>query len=357
MGLPAIVAAGLASAVFAPNGAQAKKFNPPANLFLTGVALYDYTVGSYVFPETIAVTPNNEKVYVAGETFDFPFYDEVFAINAINDTVIANIYLGTEDEFAFGVAIDPKGEFVYVSVEGDTPTEGYVAQIDTATNTVVGIATFADVGPFPLGLAVSPDNKYLWIANSGTAPEFNNGTVTVLSLPTGTPVALIPTGNSPEQIVFSPNGKEVYALNSAGYASVIDANTGNITNPTFGLGITASEGYSLSVNKKDVFIGNEFTSVAELTTKGTLKAWYNLFPLFVSDTFLGQTAVTKNGQLLYVTEPGIGEIGWIDLVSGTAETLDSFYGYYSYYLAMSPDSTRLYAGGDDGFLEVYDIQQ
>jgi DNA-binding beta-propeller fold protein YncE len=362
----AILAAGLAGAVIAPSFATAAK---PKNVFTAFIDLIDQTTGDFCQPEVVAVTPNSEKVYVAANDF-VTGYAEVFALNALDDTITASVILDkTADQFAFGVAIDPAGSFAYVSVEGTTSTSGRVYIVRTADNAVVPPSPLKTtiVGPFPEGLAVSPNGKDLWIANSGTVPAFDNGTVTVVQISNLTPVNLIPTGGSPDQVVFSPTGARVYALNGnplVGYVSVINARTENIINNTFGLGVVNFPFYSLSVGAgtisgKQVFVANFSTSVVNLNANGTVKTIYNMFLPSQTDTDLGQPAVTTNGKFLYVAEPEAGAIGWVNLVTNTVEALTPvFVGGEPYFIAVSPNGDTLYEA--DLFFDgvgVIDIQQ
>jgi DNA-binding beta-propeller fold protein YncE len=346
-----ILSVGLAGAVMAPSFARAAT---PANVAVDFIDLIDQTTGDFCSPETNAVTPNGQVLYVAANdiTTGTP---ELFAINTLTNSILASIILpfAPINGFAFGVAIDPAGQFVYVSVEGTTTTNGLVYVVRIADNAVVRILGTTTVGPFPLGLAVAPNGKSLWIANSGTF-GFNNGTVSVVELTDGffTPSALIAVGGSPNQIVFSPNrGKIVYAENddSGGFASVINANTGVITNPAFASGLAFFPFYSLSVSKRSVFIGNEFNSVLKLNTHGVLQNLFLMFPSFVVDTELGQTAVTTDGKFLYVAEPELDQIGWVNLGTNTPEIfapIDTF-GAFPYYLAINPSDRLLYVSNID----------
>jgi DNA-binding beta-propeller fold protein YncE len=345
-----ILSVGLAGVVMTPSFAQAK--GRPANEVVDFIELPDPTTGDLCDPNVVAVTPNGEVVYVAANDAAIGNAD-LFAVNTLTDQIIAPVIL---NEFgfldAFGVAIDPAGQYVYVSVEGTTSTTGEVFQVRIADNSVTKVLGTPTVGPFPLGLAVSPDGKYLWIANSGEPPTFNNGTVTVVELTDGnfTPVALIPVGGSPNQLVFSPKkGKDVYAVNDDGYASVIDAATGNITNPAFAQGLAFSPFYSLSVSKNSVFIGNEFNSVLRLNTHGVLENDYLMFPSFVTATELGQTAVTTDGLFLYVAEPESNAIGWVDLKTNTPQIFTPIDNLFApQFLAINPSDAILYASLADG---------
>jgi DNA-binding beta-propeller fold protein YncE len=358
----AILSAGLAGAVIAPNVAQA---GTPKNEFLTFIYLIDQTTGDFCIPATESVTKNNEKVYVAAND-PITGNAEVFALNALDDTITASIILVSGgDYFAFGTAINPAGNFAFVSVEGISPTTGLVFVIYTPINSIYWVFGTTFVGPFPEGLAVNKDGTYLWVANSGTGPFFNNGTVTVDSIASDGylfPVDLIPTGGSPDQVVFSPKQNLIYALNGnplVGYVSVIDTTTGDILNNSFGSGIIGFPFYSLSTSKKQVFIANFAVSVANLNLDGTVKAIYDMFEPFQTDTELGQTAVTTNGAFLFVAEPEASSIGWVDIKTNTPESLSPiFTGGFPYYIAISPDDSKLYESDliNDG-VGVIDIQQ
>jgi len=340
-----------------PSSVQAKK---PINIFL-GFISTEAGGSSYV-PYGIAITPNSEVVYVAAQSPVSPYTGEVFAINALTDTIIAAIPI-TGQSNTFGLAIDPKGEFLYVSNTGTTGTNGSVSVIRIADNTVIATIGSPIIGPYPAWLAVGPDGKYLWLANSGTGTLFDNGTVTVIELSDGnyTPVALIPTGGSPTQPVFSPKGKRVYVLNQAGtgYISIVNARTFNLDKPFFGLGLLINSYYSLSVNNDSVFVANQYESVLKLSAKGALDNAYNMFLPNVTGTELGQAVVTKNGEFLYVAESDVQSIGWVDLKTNTPERLSPIeVGGSPVFLTIAPNGKMLYASDQDNDgIDVIDIKQ
>lgn len=353
------MAAALVGLIMAPTWAHAAN---PKNIFLTFVDLIDQDFGNFCIPETIAVTPNSELVYVAA--YD-PTADEgeVFAINALNDTIIASIEVSF-GEGPFGVAIDPAGQNVYVSVPGTTALDGGVVKIDIANNLLVNEYLPSVTGPFPEGLAVSKLDGTLWIANAGTS-GFNNGTVSVINPKPagGANVALIPVGGEATQVVFNSTGKKAYVENFAGlgYVSVINTANFAITNNSFGLGIINDSFYGLAVTPTTVIVGGFTESVYEFNFSGTLKKDFKMFlpSVPLNEQGLGQTAVTTNAKFLFVAEPDVSSIGWVNLVTGKVETLHPiFTGGFPIYLAISPNDNTLYEADQDfDGIGVIDIQQ
>ncbi len=82
----------------------------------------------------------------------------VIPVNLQSWKVDKPIYVGKEpcDE-----AVSPNGRYVFVTVESNSDMGGYVAEIDTRTNTVVRKVL---VGPMPSGITISPDGANVWVA-------------------------------------------------------------------------------------------------------------------------------------------------------------------------------------------------
>jgi YVTN family beta-propeller protein len=193
----------------------------PANVVLQNIV-------TGVIVEGIAVSPNNESVYVAGFSTASGLPSHLVVLDARLATIKADVLLAGQAG-ALDVALSREGSRAYV-------TNYYsqtVSVISTASNAVV--RQFG-AGPFPLGLAVSPDGKELWVANSGSPPLFNNGTVSVFDTTIHRPIALINVGGNPTQVVFEKTGELAFVLNQyqAGFVSVINTVSHDIKNNNFG---------------------------------------------------------------------------------------------------------------------------
>jgi len=77
-------------------------------------------------------------------------------INGANNTVIANITVGTKPA---GVAYDPSNGYIYVA-----DSSLYTVSVINGTTVIANIT----VGPIPVGVAYDPSNGYIYVANSGS---------------------------------------------------------------------------------------------------------------------------------------------------------------------------------------------
>jgi YVTN family beta-propeller protein len=100
-------------------------------------------------PRALAITPDNKKVYVAGQVAG-----KVFVIDAATKSVTGQIPVGAEPT---AVAASPDGKAVYVV----SHQAAEVAKIDPTTDMVTGKVT---VGEHPWGASVSWDSKKIYVS-------------------------------------------------------------------------------------------------------------------------------------------------------------------------------------------------
>lgn len=175
-------------------------------------------------------------------------------------------------------AFHPDGATAYVTNQFSQS----VSVVDVASNSVT--RTFSVSGD-PFYVAAAPDGARLWVT-------LNTGTVVVIELATGQPVATIPVGSAPNGIAFHPTQPIAYV--SAAWAG------------------TVSE-----------------VSTATLVILRT-------FPVGGSPQGL---AIAPDGAELYIANEGFGLQIW-DPVADTAITTVNI-GSGAFGLALSPDNTRL----------------
>ena len=100
-------------------------------------------------PWCVAITPDNEKVYVANMASG-----TVSVINARQRKVVDSIKVGTEP---FGCAITPDGKRLFVANQ----SSGTVSVISTRGDYV--LRTIEDVGEKPHGIAITGDGKKVYV--------------------------------------------------------------------------------------------------------------------------------------------------------------------------------------------------
>lgn len=128
---------------------------PPADHRADGIAVVDLTSGKRTRvlaagsdPETFAVSPDGERLYVSNE--------DAGAVSAVpvNGGAVRSAKVGDQPE---GVAVTPDGRTLYVACEGSD----YVAMLDAATLRVE--KTIAIAGR-PRSLLMSHDGRTLFVA-------------------------------------------------------------------------------------------------------------------------------------------------------------------------------------------------
>lgn len=184
-------------------------------------------------PAALALSPDGTLLYVACYTTGETGLGTVNVVSTVSNTVVDTI---TGFSGPFGIAVHPNGLTAYVTNFGSNNFDPYgttVSVVDLVGNTIV--ATVEMGGIQPSGVAVTPNGKFVYISNYNTlysvgTPTFllappGQGTVNVISTESNQLVPVtIAVGQSPANIVISPNGKTVYVSNfTSGTVSAIKA--------------------------------------------------------------------------------------------------------------------------------------
>jgi YVTN family beta-propeller protein len=175
-------------------------------------------------PLGVAVTPNNEEVYVTNFGQDSTLVpgavegNTVSVIRTSSNKVVATVQVGN---LPAGVAIRPDGKRAYVT----SRRSNQVWVIDTATHTVTDIIP---VQIEPANLVFTPDGRRAYVTNFGSnsVSVIDTATQTVLPVPDGDAikVGIVPIG-----ITITPDGRRVYVVNVfSNNVSVIDTATNTV---------------------------------------------------------------------------------------------------------------------------------
>ena len=163
--------------------------------------------------DIMAVSADGSKLCLASTTFELV---TLFDIKS-NSPYAPQIDFGTANSAAFA----PNGSDVYISFKSGT-----ISSLDVASGLLKhDIKMSAE----PYGLAVSPDSSTVFAA----IPSKNS--IAVINTSSKSIVGNIAVGKSPQQVVFSRDGKYAYVSNSGDNTiSIIDSSglPGNIGNAT-----------------------------------------------------------------------------------------------------------------------------
>lgn len=200
-------------------------FNTTTNTFVTSIGL-----GAGTGPESVTVTTDGRFAYVTLRTTG-----QLAAIDTTTNTQVAgspfNLTSCAAPRGITAVNLVGLGERVYVACDGDTVV-GWDVATNTQVATITPVSTSAGV---PYGIAVTPDQSTLYVTiDLGVA---TNGEVAVIDTATDsvtTQVALSGDCVGPRGIAVSPNGLEAYAACSGqvagtGRATIIDTDPASIT--------------------------------------------------------------------------------------------------------------------------------
>jgi YVTN family beta-propeller protein len=149
----------------------------------------------------VAVSPSGQYVYAA---CNYVLHGRFEVLDAASGAGVTRVDIPS----AYGVAVHPSGDYVYVtSAWGSQEIDGvYVIRTGTWQ-----IEDTIRVGKTPHGLAISPTGDYLYVANYG------DSTVSVIETSSRTVVGTIPVStlaNGPEDLALTPDGAYLYVTNS-----------------------------------------------------------------------------------------------------------------------------------------------
>jgi 6-phosphogluconolactonase (cycloisomerase 2 family)/uncharacterized caspase-like protein len=168
-------------------------------------------------PEGIVIDPSGKFLYAANNNsngWEDPNHTEWVSGSAIN-SITGAIALGSLTRAGTrptGIAIDPKGRFLYVTNSNSDNVSAFTINLSTGELTASG-SPFAS-GASPGGIAVDPTGKFLYVANKGGAnvsAYMINSSTGALSKVNGSPFS---TGATPDGVAADPTGKFLYVANN-----------------------------------------------------------------------------------------------------------------------------------------------
>lgn len=205
------------------------------------------TVPTGFYPQGIAIDPKGRFVYTANSDDNTV---SMFTINQTTGVLTAEGAISTQSDPTRGtnsspdsVTVDPTGNFLY-AVNQDQGTVSMFTINQTTGLLTPTTPAWVDTGSDPFAIAVSPNGKFAYVANNSSGPTQGVWQYTITPgtgvLTPNTPASL-GAGNGPTAVVVDPSNRFAYVTNRTD--NTISMYT---INPTTG---------NLSPNQTDVFPG------------------------------------------------------------------------------------------------------
>lgn len=167
-------------------------------------------------PKNMTVSPSGNFLYVSAPSQPTGVI-AVFSLNAGVPSLVG--YTTTADNDPSGLAIDPKGAYLYTANASASSISTYSIGA-TGALTQVPQSPLADNEQHPVSLLVDPSGNYLYVANQGS----NNISTYSITSGTGFPAVITdsPFGSesNPSFLAIDPTGKYLFVGNQAGAAGV-----------------------------------------------------------------------------------------------------------------------------------------
>jgi DNA-binding beta-propeller fold protein YncE len=176
----------------------------------TGALTSIGSIAAGTVPVSVAVDPAGKFVYVAtaNATPGLAGSLSTYAINTTTGVLVSTGTIGAGTDPSF-IAVDPTGEFAYVTNSGSNNVSIYT--INSATGSLASVGTIA-AGTDPVSVAVDPAGRFAYVTNSSS----NNVSMYTINSSTGslTSIGMIAAELSPSSIAIHPSGKFAYVTNS-----------------------------------------------------------------------------------------------------------------------------------------------
>ena len=313
LSLPSSAILTLAGGLFSSTGGTIDAVNPSFDMALA-------SVGTGTSPESVALTPDGARAYVANGGAN-----TVSVIDTGTNTAIATVAVGASPN---AVAVTPDGARAYVA----DSSANTVSVIDTGTNTVVATVP---VGTTPSSVAIGGSRAY--VPNSGA------NTVSVIDTGTNTVVATILVGTAPAEVSLTPDGSRAYVRNSSSSdVSVIDTGTNGVI-ATVPVGSTPKS-VAFKPDGSRAYVANQGSNTVSVIDNSLG------VPAVLATVAVGSTptaiALMPDGSRAYVSNAGSNTVSVLDTATNTVTATVSV-GTTPRDIVITPDGSRAYVLNKD----------
>jgi YVTN family beta-propeller protein len=248
------------------------------------------TVSAGIFPERMAVDADAHKLYVAG--MGDPTVIDIAARDKVND-----LALGGGNYILDGIAIDPTSEKLYLA--GVSGISGNVLVIDLASGRVA--ATIA-VGDSPGELVLSPDRKTLYVQYAGS------NALKVVDIASEKVTGTVELGDPVEGMALNPAKHTIYAAgNGSSNLVAIDTTTNKVADTV----ALPDEAVDVAVDPKSGVVAAAGYNGHVMMIDPATRAVVDSVPLDAkpSDRSL---AIDPAAQTIYVTTKELNTVSVVD---------------------------------------------
>jgi len=312
--------------------------------------------GAAATPAPVA-SGSAERLYVSAEDGN-----QIVVIDPSRAAVVERIPVGKRPR---GLKVSPDGKRLYVALSGspragpgvdesklppgDRAADG-IGVVDLETSKV--LRTYPS-GQDPESLDLSPDGKTMFVSNEETAE------VTVLDVASGTITQRVKIGREPEGVTVRPDGKVAYVTSEQ------DSEVAAIDTRTFAVlarmpGGPRPRSVAFTPNGRTAFVTDEMGAMLTVIDASRHRPAGTIKIEAGAKTLLGPrpmgAVMSRDGKQLFVSN-GRGEsVSVIDVVRRKQTQIIDGVGARPWGIALSPDGRRLYtANGPSDDVSIIDV--
>lgn len=231
---------------------------------------------------------------------------------------------------AFGVAVSPDGESLWVS--SGTPTNT-LTRLNANTGAIEAVIALAPAADYPQEIVVSPDGLNVYVTAQ------NSNTVSVVSTTTNAVVRTISLGFLPAGIAISSDGATLFVADYFG--GQVHALTTTGTSRGFISTGSGPVGVAYSSVDERIYVANMNSDSISVISVANPSAMSSVGTVAVSSNFPRLLAVTPDGSQVWVPSQGNSTVSVITTATLTeTDTVNAPVGTES--IAINPQGTRAF---------------